>query len=87
MHNPFSATAENETGWFLTRHGMLYRSGRLVLQLPRVLRLPVRLVSWVYWDIWWPSRVSWRLTTNQRTLYLVALFVASAAIILSRRAG
>lgn len=69
------------THWFLSRGGLVVRNGRIIAKIPSYLSRPL---VWLYWDVWWGSWLSWRLTTNPRTTYLVALTVAAATIALRR---
>ena len=66
---------------FLARNGVVLYGSRMVMKLPRGVG---RLATWLYWDVWWGSWLSWRLTCNPRTTYLVALGVMAVAVLVSR---
>lgn len=69
-------------GLFIARNGLVVRSGRIVAQIPAAVARPL---TWLYWDVWWGSWLSWRLTCNPRTTYLVALGACIVAVAFGKR--
>ena len=62
---------------FFARNGLVLLDGRIVAKLPELVARPL---VWLYWDVWWPSWVNWRLMSNPRTLYLVSLFTTALVV-------
>ncbi len=64
---------------FLRRQGFRFTRGRgaWLAFLPGGVQ---RGLSWLYWDVWYASWLSYRMTTNPRTVYLGALVVCSVII-------
>lgn len=70
---------------FLRRNGFTFSHGSAWRWLAWLPVRGQRAITWLYWDVWWGSWLSYRMTNNPRTVYLVAAIACSLGIYSGRR--